>query len=394
MSTCEIANLCCNLCKEQNNFENAVLVLSHCFYGEPAETEDIDEKEINERNDIANKVVEGLIKINQINQLEQVCEVFKTTRKNSTAMSSQVQAKLANDLCRGFCKKDYVQGPYEVFNSIRNIELICNISEQVHTTKVYINCLAMKNKRLDAFQIFKNSLVNNVYDNIIEPLTIHTEQMRAISKILRYFNSHLQVIAQMEATFSVSLTSPQPWFSCNSMKPVNGISPDFSTSEASTEHLPSKKLCSITVTNEKEMTLIYCPTPMHGSSTQEHLEEEEVISDSEGSIRNVVEEERSQPSPQAPQRRLIKDLSSTTNPTQARNSILKTVCAELTSLQRKNQIPPDRDYLTRLSKKLFDEYMNRIQMDSDSIVFSKNVLFEISDFVNERVQLQRQKDKE
>lgn len=50
MSTCEIANLCCNLCKEQNTFENAVLVLSHCFYGEPAETEDIDEKEINERN--------------------------------------------------------------------------------------------------------------------------------------------------------------------------------------------------------------------------------------------------------------------------------------------------------------------------------------------------------
>ena len=218
--------------------------------------------------------------------------------------------------------------------------------------------------------------------------------MRAISKILRYFNSPLQVIAQMETNFLVSLTSLEPWFWCNSMKPVNGISPDFSNSEASTEHLPSKKRCSITVTNGKEITLTYCSTPIHGSSTQEDLEEGEVISESEGSIRNVIEEERPLPSPQAPQRRLINDLSSTTNPVEARNSILKIVCAKLISLKRKNQIPPDRDYPTRLFKRLFDKYMNRIQMDSDSIVFNENVLFKISDFVNERVQLQRQSDKE
>ena len=136
MSTCEIANLCCNLCKGQKIFENAVVVLSHCSYGEPAETEDIDQNEINERNGIANKVVEGLIKINQINQLEQAWEVLKTiTRKSSTAMSSQVQAELANDLCCGFCKNDYVEGPYEVFNSIQ----ARNISEQIHTTKIYIS---------------------------------------------------------------------------------------------------------------------------------------------------------------------------------------------------------------------------------------------------------------
>ena len=123
------------------------------------------------------------------------------------------------------------------------------------------------------------------------------------------------------------------------MNPVNGFSQDFSTSEASAENLSSRKRRSITVTNEKEMTLTYCPTPMRGSSTQEDLEEGEVISESEGNIRNVVEEERLPPPPQAAQRRLIKDLPSTTNPLEARNSILKTVCAELTSLQRKKQIP-------------------------------------------------------
>ena len=35
-----------------------------------------------------------------------------------------------------------------------------------------------------------------------------------------------------------------------------------------------------------------------------------------------------------------------------------------------------------------------IQMDFGSVVFNENVSFKISDFVNERVQLLRQKDKE
>ena len=170
MSTCEIANLCSNLCNIQKSFESAVVVLSHCSYGEPAETEDFDKKEIVKRNGITKKVVEGLIKINQ---LDKAWEVFNTiNKKNVTAMSRQVQAKLANELCCGFCKMDYVESAYEVFNFIQ----ARNISEQIHTTKAYINCLARNNKRLEALQIFKNALVNNVYDNTYsntEPLTMN-----------------------------------------------------------------------------------------------------------------------------------------------------------------------------------------------------------------------------
>ena len=259
MSTCEIANLCSNLCNIQKSFESAVVVLSHCSYGEPTESEDIDQKEIVERNGIAKKIVEGLIKINQ---LKDAWEVFNTiNRKDLTAMSPQVQAKLANDLCCGFCKMNYVESAYEVFNFIQ----ARNISEQIHTTKAYINCLASNNKRLEALQIFKNALANNVYDNTYsntEPLLMnlptdltdieltfmienhlnelrshHTygqdtfnlpdtssqvlqilvsaqendspsnaekieKQMHAISKILRHFNPPLQVIAQMETVSS------------------------------------------------------------------------------------------------------------------------------------------------------------------------------------------------
>lgn len=170
MSTCEIANLCSNLCNIKKSFEGAAVVLSHCSYGEPAETEDFDQKEIVERNGIAKKVVEGLIKKDQ---LDKAWDVFNTiNRKNLTAMSPQVQAKLANDLCCGFCKINDIESAYKVFNFIQ----ARNISEQIHTTKAYINCLARNNKRLEALQIFKNALINNVYDNTYsttEPLLMN-----------------------------------------------------------------------------------------------------------------------------------------------------------------------------------------------------------------------------
>ena len=121
------------------------------------------------------------------------------------------------------------------------------------------------------------------------------------------------------------------------MIPVTGLNSDFSTSD--TEHYPSKKRRSITLTNEKQITLTYWPTPMHGPSTQEDHEEVEVLSESEGNIKTVMEEERSPAPPQVPQRRLTKELPSTTNPAEAKDSILMTVRAELTSLQRKKQIP-------------------------------------------------------
>ena len=187
MSKCEIENLCFNLRKIQKSIESAFVLLSHS-YGERDETGDLHRKEMVQRNGITKKVVEGLIKTNQ---LEKTWEVFNTVnKKDLTVISPQVQAKLANDLCCGFCKIDDADSAYEVFNFIH----AHNIPGQIHTTKALINCLARNNKRVEAFQIFRNVLVNNVYDNTYsttDPLLMNLQTDLTSIEVTFVMENHL-----------------------------------------------------------------------------------------------------------------------------------------------------------------------------------------------------------